>query len=257
MRINKYLSACGVCSRREADLLVASGRVQIDGHTAERNSQADENSCVMLDGKRISLPAEKTYLKLYKPRGIECTFDRRVKNNLGDYLHYPGRVTYAGRLDRNSEGLLILTDDGDLIQKMMAARFAHEKEYEVTVDRPVTDDFLNHMRQGVYLRELGVTTRPCRVLPEGGTDFRIILTQGLNRQIRRMCESLGYRVRSLRRVRVVNIMLEDMRPGDLRELSQTEKDILFRQVMNSPAGSSEKQPEETAAGERKTDQENG
>ena len=230
MRINKFLSACGVCSRREADLLVSGGRVQIDGRKAELNSQADENSCVLVDGKRVFLPAEKTYLKLYKPRGIECTFDRRVKNNLGDYLHYPGRVTYAGRLDRNSEGLLILTDDGDLIQQMMAARFAHEKEYEVTVDRPVTGEFLEHMRRGVYLKELDVTTRPCSVVSRGGADFRIVLTQGLNRQIRRMCETLGYRVRSLRRVRVVNVLLGDMRPGDLKELTREEKETLFRCV---------------------------
>lgn len=231
MRINKYLSACGICSRREADLLVGTGRVTIDGIPAERNSQADAGCRVCVDGREVHLPEEKTYLKLYKPPGIECTFDRRVKQNLGDYLHYGKRVTYAGRLDRGSEGLLILTDDGDLIQQMMAARFAHEKEYEVTVNRPLTEDFLKSMAEGVYLRELDATTRPCRVETMNDCRFRIVLTQGLNRQIRRMCEALGYRVKTLRRIRVVNVLLGDMKPGDLRELTEQEKNELFRQVM--------------------------
>lgn len=231
VRINKYLSACGLCSRREADLLVGNGRVTIDGLTAERNSQADEDSDVRVDGKPVRMPSEKTYLKLYKPRGIECTFDSRVKQNLGAYLRLERRVTYAGRLDRNSEGLLILTDDGDLIQRMMAARYAHEKEYEVTVNRPLTPEFLKNLSEGVYLKELDVTTRPCRVTAEKEDSFRIVLTQGLNRQIRRMCEALGYRVRTLRRVRVVNILLGDMKPGEIRELTAGEKEELFRKVM--------------------------
>lgn len=231
MRINKYLSACGICSRREADLLVGSGRVTIDGVPAERNSQADEDSCVCLDGRRVSLPVQKTYLKLYKPTGIECTFDRRVKQNLGDYLHLDTRLAYAGRLDKNSEGLLILTDDGDLIQHMMAARYAHEKEYEVTVNKPLTDAFLREMAAGVFLRELEVTTRPCRIRETGENRFRIVLTQGLNRQIRRMCEALGFRVRSLRRVRIVNVRLGDMQPGERRPLTEEEREELLRLVM--------------------------
>ena len=231
MRINKYLRACGICSRREADLLVSDGRVTIDGIPAERNSQADAGCHVCVDGREVFLPEEKTYLKLYKPPGIERTLDRRAKQNLGDYLHYGKRVTYAGRLDRGSEGLLILTDDGDLIQNMMAARFAHEKEYEVTVNRPLTESFQRQMSEGVYLKELNVTTRPCQVTACGECTFRIVLTQGLNRQIRRMCETLGYRVKTLRRIRIVNILLDDMKPGDLRELTEQEKKELFRQVM--------------------------
>ena len=231
MRINKYLSSCGICSRREADLLVESRRVTIDGVPAEKNSQADENSHVCLDGREVRLPDQKTYLKLYKPKGIECTFDSRVKQNLGDYLHFDQRVTYAGRLDRNSEGLLILTDDGDLIHRMMSARYAHEKEYEVTVSKPVSPAFLREMAEGIYLRELDAATRPCRVTQTGERSFRIVLTQGLNRQIRRMCESLGYRVKELRRIRVVNITLGDMQPGELYPLTDEEKEELFRRVM--------------------------
>ena len=236
MRINKYLSASGLCSRREADDLVGSGRVTIDGRPAERNSQADENSLVCVDGKPIFLPAEKTYLKLYKPRGIECTFDSRVKQNLSDYLQYPKRVTYAGRLDKNSEGLLILTDDGDLIQEMMAARNEHEKESVVTVNKPLTEGFLHDLSEGMYLPQLEVTTRPCQVKAIDGRSFRIVLTQGLNRQIRRMCEALGYRVKSLCRVRVVNIRLDGMKSGDLKELTGSEREELFRIVRGEIPG---------------------
>ncbi|MCC6093604.1 MAG: pseudouridine synthase [Eubacterium sp.] len=222
MRINKYLSACGFCSRREADRLVEAGHVTINGKTAEAGSQVSDGDVVLAEGKHAVLPQQKTYLKLYKPAGIVCTFETREKNNLGDYLKLSKRVTYAGRLDKNSEGLLILTDDGDLIQEMMAARNRHEKEYEVTVDKDLTDRFLSHMRTGVYLPELDVTTRPCRVKQTGRRTFRIVLTQGLNRQIRRMCKALGYEVRLLKRIRVVNILLDGMKSGDLVSLTPEE-----------------------------------
>ena len=222
MRINKYLSECGICSRREADRLVEAGHVSINGKKAAPGSQVEEGDRVMVDGKRAVLPMDKIYLKFYKPTGIVCTFESREKNNLGNYLRYPRRVTYAGRLDKNSEGLLILTDDGDLIQEMMTARNFHEKEYEVTVSRDVTEDFLDRMRGGIYLSELGVTTRPCRVKQTGRRSFRIILTQGLNRQIRRMCKYCGYGVQSLKRIRVVNVRIGEMKPGDLDEMTPDE-----------------------------------
>lgn len=230
MRINKYLSECGVCSRREADRLVEAGEVLINGQPAVSGSQVEETDQVLVKGKAVSRKQDKTYLKLYKPRGIVCTSDRREKKNLIDYLNYPVRVTYAGRLDRDSEGLLILTDDGDLINAMMRAREKHEKEYVVTIDKPITSGFLESMRRGVYLEELEVTTRPCKVEQVDETTFRIILTQGLNRQIRRMCQACGRKVRMLKRIRVVNIRLDGMKTGDCVPLTEAEKDELFRRV---------------------------
>ncbi|MDO4491270.1 MAG: pseudouridine synthase [Lachnospiraceae bacterium] len=230
MRINKYLSECGVCSRREADRLVEQGAVLINGERAVSGSQVEETDQVTVKGKSISRKQEKTYLKLYKPRGIVCTADKREKNNLMDYLKYPERITYAGRLDRDSEGLLILTDDGDLINAMMRAREKHEKEYVVTVDQPVTEEFLEQMRKGVYLEELEVTTRPCQVEKLQEKCFRIVLTQGLNRQIRRMCQACGRKVRTLKRIRVVNIRLDGMKKGECLPLTEAEKNELFRRV---------------------------
>lgn len=234
MRINKYLSECGVCSRREADRLVEAGEVLINGQPAVSGSQVEETDQVLVKGKAVSRKQDKTYLKLYKPRGIVCTSDRREKKNLIDYLNYPVRVTYAGRLDRDSEGLLILTDDGDLINAMMRAREKHEKEYVVTIDKPITSGFLESMRRGVYLDELEVTTRPCKVEQVDETTFRIILTQGLNRQIRRMCQACGRKVRMLKRIRVVNIRLDGIKTGDCVPLTEAEKDELFRTISKDP-----------------------
>lgn len=230
MRINKYLSECGICSRREADRLVEQGLVLINGEKAVSGSQVEETDLVEVSGKAVSKKKEKIYIKLYKPRGIVCTSDKREKKNLIDYLKYPERITYAGRLDRDSEGLLLLTDDGDLINAMMRARERHEKEYIVTVDKPVTDHFLSQMRKGVYLEELEVTTRPCKVDRVDEKTFRIVLTQGLNRQIRRMCQACGCKVRTLKRIRVVNIKLDGMKTGDCIPLTEEEKSELFRRV---------------------------
>ncbi len=230
MRINKYLSECGVCSRREADRLVEQGLVMINGKAAVSGSQVEEGDQVIVKGKAVSRKQEKIYLKLYKPRGIVCTSDRREKKNLMDYLQYPERITYAGRLDRESEGLLILTDDGDLINAMMRARENHEKEYVVAVDRPLTEEFLKKMQEGVYLKDLDVTTRPCKVERVDDRSFRIILTQGLNRQIRRMCQACGRNVRSLKRIRVVNVQLGSMKRGELLPLTEQEKEELFKRV---------------------------
>ena len=222
MRINKYLSASGLCSRREADRLVEAGHVSINGKIAEPGSQANETSVVTVKGKRVTLEEKKIYLKMYKPVGIVCTAEKRERDNLIEYLNYPVRVTYAGRLDRNSEGLLILTNDGDLIQSMMAAKNAHEKEYEVTVNKDLRKEDLDSMREGVYLMELEVRTRPCTIVQTGERTFRIILTQGLNRQIRRMCKEFSYGVKKLKRIRVVNITLDGLKYGQTCELSEQE-----------------------------------
>ncbi|MEE8886210.1 MAG: pseudouridine synthase [Eubacteriales bacterium] len=223
MRINRYLSECGICSRREADRLVKAGHVSINGKIAGIGVSVEEGDTVTVDGRRVTPPETKTYLSFYKPKGMICTFDDNEPQSLGVFLKkYPKRVTYAGRLDRNSEGLMILTDDGEMIDRMMRARNGHEKEYEVTVDRPLTDSFLKSMAEGVWLEELHVRTRRCRVTATGERSFNIVLTQGLNRQIRRMCDALGYRVRSLKRIRVVNILLGDMKPCELRPLTASE-----------------------------------
>lgn len=222
MRINKYISACGLCSRREADRLLEAGRVSLNGNIAESGMQVDEGDVVCVDGKEVVLLREKTYLKLYKPVGIVCTADRREKDNVIDFIHYPVRLTYAGRLDRNSEGLLLLTDDGAMIESLMRSGNGHEKEYEVTVTRKLNEDELQILRGGVWLEDLERKTRPCRVEHIEGTVYRFVLTQGLNRQIRRMCRSLGVGIKKLKRVRVASVVLGDMKPGELRTLSEAE-----------------------------------
>ena len=185
--------------------------------------QVNEGDVVCVDGKQITLLTEKTYLKLYKPVGIVCTSDRREKDNVIDFIHYPVRVTYAGRLDRNSEGLLLLTDDGSLIESLMRSGNGHEKEYEVTVNRIFTPEELDILRGGVWLEELHRKTRPCRIEHIDGTTYRFILTQGLNRQIRRMCRCLGVGIKKLKRVRVASVSLGDMKPGELRPLTAQEQ----------------------------------
>ena len=201
-RLNKYLSEAGVCSRREADRLIQAGKVTVDGRKAVPGMQVEPGQVVKVGKKEIREKNRKVVLAVYKPAGIVCTEDRREKKNIIRYLDYPVRVTYAGRLDKNSEGLLIMTNDGDLINGMMRARFLHEKEYQVKVDRPVTEEFLKKMREGVHIRDeekgLDEVTRPCQAKAIGKYTFSITLTQGLNRQIRRMCEALGCQVVSLK-----------------------------------------------------------
>ena len=179
MRLNKFLSEAGVCSRREADRLVEQGHITVDGKTAVCGMQVEGTSSVCLDGKPVKLQEKKVLLLFYKPKGIECTADMRVKKNVISYINYPIRVYYAGRLDKDSEGLLLLTNQGELVNQMMKAGNFHEKEYLVTVDKPVTEEFLQGMREGVPI--LGTITRKCRVQKDGECSFRIVLTQGLNR----------------------------------------------------------------------------
>lgn len=233
-RLNKYLSEAGVCSRREADRLIQAGKVTVDGRKAVPGMQVEPGQVVKVGKKEIREKNRKVVLAVYKPAGIVCTEDRREKKNIIRYLDYPVRVTYAGRLDKNSEGLLIMTNDGDLINGMMRARFLHEKEYQVKVDRPVTEEFLKKMREGVHIRDeekgLDEVTRPCQAKAIGKYTFSITLTQGLNRQIRRMCEACGYKVERLLRVRIMNIRLGNMKPGDVRELNEQELKELYGEI---------------------------
>ena len=229
IRLNKYLAECGICSRREADKLIAAGRVTVNGRIAETGSRVSGKEKIAVNGKLLHAPNEKKVLAFYKPVGVTCTEkDKFAEKKLSDALKYPVRVTYAGRLDKDSEGLLIMTNDGDLIEAMMRGANRHEKEYVVKTDKEVTEEFLDNMRKGVRLKELEKTTRPCEAEKIGKYTFRIVLTQGLNRQIRRMCGELGFVVRSLKRIRVMNIHLGELKPGQYREVTGEELETLYR-----------------------------
>ena len=231
MRLNKYISSCGVCSRREADKLIADGRITVNGQIPSPGQDVSENDRVCLDGKDISLKSEYTYLAYYKPVGVVCTErDVHAQKTVLEDLGFSERGTYAGRLDRDSEGLLIMTDDGDLIQAMMKGSGKHEKEYEVTVNKDINGDFLRRMSLGVYLKDLDRTTRPCTVTRTGKRSFNIILTQGMNRQIRRMCHELGFEVISLKRTRVMCVELKNhkIKPGEYESLTEEEIAKLYR-----------------------------
>lgn len=234
IRLNKYLSEAGVCSRREADRLIESGIVTVDGKTAAPGMKVEDGQEVRVGKKVVKSKTEKTVLAVYKPAGIVCTEDKREKKNIIRLLNYPVRITYAGRLDKDSEGLLIMTNDGDLINGMMRARYAHEKEYKVRVNKEVTPEFIEKMSRGVHIRDkeknLDAVTRPCTVKKTGKYTFSIILTQGLNRQIRRMCEALGYKVDVLKRIRIMNVELGDLKPGQVRELTEQELKELYGTV---------------------------
>ena len=239
-RLNKYLAECGVCSRREADRYIDQGRVTVNHITAVSGMQVSEKDLVEVNGKAIRPVETKIILAYNKPVGVTCTEkDAHAAKTIHQALKYPTRLTYAGRLDRDSEGLLIMTNDGDLIQRMMKGSEKHEKEYVVKVNKPITQDFLNGMSQGVYLKELDATTRPCELQMKGKYTFHIILTQGLNRQIRRMCQYFGYEVVSLRRIRVLNIELGNLPSNQYRELTAEERAELYRICgMKQPHGNS-------------------
>lgn len=234
MRLNKYISESGLCSRREADRLIESGRVTVDGKRAEPGMQVTQENDVRVGRKRIGGMTEKIVLAVNKPAGIVCTEDMREKRNIIRFLDYPVRLTYAGRLDKDSEGLLIMTNDGGLIQRMMRSRYGHEKEYRVTVHKPLTEEFLEQMRQGVRIADkekgLNAVTFPCKAEKIGKYTFSIILTQGLNRQIRRMCEALGYKVTKLIRVRIMNIELDGLKSGETREITGQELRELYERA---------------------------
>ena len=228
MRLNKYLAHCGVCSRRDADRLIEQGAVFVNGRIAGTGQIVMPEDEVTVSGRTV-VPQEKiVVLAFYKPHGVTCTEkDPHAEKKISDIVRYPVRVTYAGRLDRDSEGLLLLTNDGDLIQAMMRGENRHEKEYLVKVDKEITPVFLNKMTGGIFLKDLGVKTRECEIELIGKYTFRIILTQGFNRQIRRMCSACGYQVKSIRRVRVMHITLGSLKPGEYVELSAEDVKRLY------------------------------
>ncbi len=231
-RINKFLSESGFCSRREADKLIEQKRVTINGKVPEMGTKITEGDVVKVDGRLVAPPKEKpVYILLNKPVGIVCTTDqKREKNNIVDFVRHPKRIFPVGRLDKESEGLIILTNDGDIVNKILRARNHHEKEYVVMVDKPLTPEFLNKMRNGVPI--LDTVTRKCDVKQIGPQRFNIILTQGLNRQIRRMCEVLGYEVVKLKRVRIMNLRL-DVPIGQWRDMTDKELTELNRITADS------------------------
>lgn len=231
VRLNKFLSEAGVCSRREADRLIENGKVTVDGKRAEMGMRVSPSQRVCVGKKEVRQKNEMVLLAVNKPVGIVCTEEKKEKNNIIRFLNYPTRVTYIGRLDKDSEGLLLMTNNGDIINKMMRAGNQHEKEYKVTVNKPVTDEFLKEMAGGVPI--LDTVTRPCQVEKLGKYKFKIILTQGLNRQIRRMCEALGYEVKELRRVRIMNIELGNLKPGEYRKVTDQELNELYELIRDS------------------------
>lgn len=227
-RLNKYLAGCGICSRREADRLIDEGRVTVNGKAATVGIRVNDSDIILVNGKTVCGKNKKVVLAYYKPIGVTCTErDRHAEKKISDDLKYPVRLTYAGRLDKESEGLLIMTNDGDLIEAMMRGANKHEKEYIVKVDREITGDFLEKMSKGVYLEELDITTRACDVKETGRYTFCIVLTQGVNRQIRRMAKCFGYDVRAIKRTRVMNINLAGLKPGDYRVLQGEELKQLY------------------------------
>ena len=238
IRINKFLSMSGICSRREADRAILEGRVLVNSLPSEQGQMVSEEDEILFDGKRVSLKNEDIYLIFNKPMGLVCTtakFENGVKiRNVVDYINYPERIYPVGRLDKNSEGLLILTNQGNVMNKVLKSRYNHEKEYFVKVNKDISDEDLKRLSKGVRIfdpsKNREVYTKRCKVWRESLDSFHIILTQGLNRQIRRMCEAFGFKVVRLRRDRIVNITLGELKPGKYRKLSKEEVAELKRQL---------------------------
>ncbi|OKP82676.1 23S rRNA pseudouridine synthase F [Paenibacillus helianthi] len=234
MRINKYISETGIYPRRETDRLLAAGRITINGLPCEKGAEVEPGDIVAVDGELLAaVDREPVYLALNKPIGITCTSSREVKGNIIDFVGYPSRIFAIGRLDKQSEGLILLTNDGAIVNQMMRSEYGHEKEYAVTVDKLVTDEFLQRMAAGVEI--LGTRTKPCETSRISETEFRIVLTQGLNLQIRRMCKELGYRVLRLERIRIMNISLSGLERGQWRHLEQDELAELHGMLSNAQA----------------------
>ena len=231
VRINKFLGSAGYCSRREADRLVGEGRVFIDGNMADMGSRVMPGQKVYVDGKAVVPEEENILIAVNKPRGIVCTTtDKQGGNNIVDFLGCDKRIYPVGRLDKDSEGLLLMTNDGELMNNILTGKNEHEKEYIVEVDKNLSDDFERRMSEPMYLKELDKTTRPCRVIKTGKKTFRIILKQGLNRQIRRMCSNLGYKVVKLKRIRIMNIELNDLPAGATRKIEGSEYEKLMNLI---------------------------
>jgi len=235
MRLNQFIASCGVCSRREADRMIEAGKVFVDHRQAVPGMRVSGAEEITVSGKRLIGAQTKTVVAFYKPYGVTCTQkDPHAEKTLYDVFSYPVRLTYAGRLDKDSEGLLLMTNDGALIDAMMRGANGHEKEYIIRVKSRISDADIERFRKGIRLTELDVTTRPCKVERLGDFTFRIILTQGLNRQIRRMCKAVGNEVKKLKRVRVLNIELGAMKPGEMREITGSEFEELYRTAGCSP-----------------------
>jgi 23S rRNA pseudouridine2604 synthase len=229
--LNKYISETGICSRREADKMIKAGRVKINGVVAVLGNRVEQKDKVTLDDKPLKRKENTIYLAFHKPVGITCTTDKKDKTNIIDFINYPKRIFPIGRLDKPSEGLIFLTNDGDIVNKILRAGNNHEKEYIVTVEKPITDDFIKKMSNGIPI--LGTITKKCYVAKKSKFVFKIVLVQGLNRQIRRMCEYLGYKVISLQRTRIMNIRLEGIAPGKWRYFSAKEVKTLNKLIADS------------------------
>jgi 23S rRNA pseudouridine2604 synthase len=232
MRINKFIAETGFCSRRETDRLVDAKRITINGIICEHGSQVQPGDIVLIDGKSIKAKPKPVYIALNKPVGITSTSEKQVKGNIVDFVNHPERIFPIGRLDKDSQGLILLTNDGDIVNKILRAEYGHEKEYIVTVDKPFDNAFLRGMSNGVEI--LGVITKKCKVTRINDRTFRIILTQGLNRQIRRMCKAFGYRVVKLERIRIMNIKLDKLPIGQWRDLTEKEREELFSLLQYQP-----------------------
>ncbi len=229
--LNKYISDTGFCSRREADKFIEECRVTINGKDADKGNRVKPGDVVKVDGENLKKKAAPVYIMLNKPKGVTCTTDQSDKTNVVDFVNHKTRIFPIGRLDKLSEGLIFLTNDGNIVNKILRAGNGHEKEYMVTTDKKITHEFINTMRNGV--RILNTITKPCFVKQEGDARFRIILKQGLNRQIRRMCETLDFKVTSLKRVRIMNFTLKGIEPGKWKYFSQAELDLLNGLLANS------------------------
>lgn len=230
-RLNKFIADSGYCSRREADRLIQEGKVKIDGRVAGLGDRVLPGMKVVCDGKSLTGDGEKVYIMLNKPRGIVCTADPREPMNVVDYVGYPIRIFPVGRLDKDSEGLLLLTSDGEIVNRLLRASGGHEKEYEVEVDKPLTKEFMENMMKGVPI--LDTVTLPCKLRRTGARSFNLVIVQGLNRQIRRMCEALGYNVQKLRRVRINTLKIGNLQPGQWRELTEGELNALMDSIKHS------------------------
>lgn len=234
MRINKYISSTGYCSRRKAEEIITEGRVRVNGELANINTVIDENiDVVTIDGKKIEVMEEKIYLLLNKPVGITCTTERHIKGNIIDYVNYPKRIFPVGRLDKDSHGLILLTNDGDIVNKALREENNHSKEYLVQVDKPILPSFIQKMKAGVEIynpvQHEMVKTKKCKVSPAGKRSFKIVLTQGYNRQIRRMCKACGYKVIDLERIRFMNLQDEKLEMGKWRKLTSKEIEDLYKE----------------------------
>jgi len=229
--LNKLISNTGYCSRREADRLIGSGRVKVNGTVVLDKGKVPAESKVTVDDKPLKIKDKPVYIILNKPIGIVCTTDQQIKGNIVDFVNYPSRIFPIGRLDKPSEGLIMLTNDGDIVNKILRSGNAHEKEYQVTVDRKITPEFIEKMGNGVPILE--TVTRKCLVRKESAYVFRLVLTEGLNRQIRRMCEYLGYEVTKLKRTRIMNLTIKGLAPGEWRYLTESEEEMIKKLSSNS------------------------